>query len=486
MSMSRPVTTLCLILALLLTCTPAWSAVIEGVRADAANEQPGLAAANLVDGDLSTAWAGGGKGVGPGKWIELTFPGPVRVEGLSVATGNQAKGRFDAYRRLTRGVIIFPDETRVKFTLEPAQGEQRVALEPKVAQSIRIIITGVDPAARDASLSDDAKVAVSEIRVLGTPESVSVADADAETGASPAAPPAKAKQPEPKPEPAPKAEVKPAPAPKPETKPEPEPAPAPAPKPEPKPEPRAEVKPEVKPVPEKKAAPKVEAKPAPEPKAKPEAKPESEVKAKPQPEPAPKAEPAPAPKAAPAPEKAAAGKKAKPEQKPVAQKSAPKKSVPKKAAPATVSAPAGGAAARLRPAKEISSNAPLAMGQISPWLDLELVAQIKRYLGLLTTLHDSYPDLFAPAVRERERSAFLKLQDEMRAQGSFADHHIAMLEHIGLSFDRPVEESGRVTVRVHGPYRWYVGDKAWESIVDADIILIQEQGKWLILDVRDY
>ena len=125
------------------------------------------------------------------------------------------------------------------------------------------------------------------------------------------------------------------------------------------------------------------------------------------------------------------------------------------------------------------------MVDISPWLDLELVAQIKRYLGLLTTLHDSYPDLFAPSVRERERTAFLKLQDQMRAEGSFGDHHIAMLEHIGLSFDRPVEAGDKVTVRVHGPYRYYVGDKAWEFQVDADVTLIREGGKWLILDVRD-
>ena len=335
-----------------------------------------------------------------------------------MATGNQAPGRFKAFRRLTRGVVIFPDETRVKFTLKPEPGEQRVPLEPKVAESIRIIITGVDPSARDAAFGD-AKVAVSEIRVLGALEG--------EPGVGPeqAAPEAKPSEPAPKPEAA--------------KKPEPKPAQAVAVKPKPEPKPKAEAKPE--PRPEPKAAPKAAAKPKP----------------------------------APAPKKKAAAKKPSPK------KSAPKKQAAKPAA----SAPGAGVAARLRPTAEISPNKPLAMGDISPWLDLELVAQIKRYLGLLTTLHDSYPDLFAPSVRERERAAFLKLQDRMRAEGSFGDHHIAMLEHIGLSFDRPVEAGDKVTVRVHGPYRYYVGDKAWEFPVGADVTLVREGDKWLILDVRD-
>ncbi|MEF2231242.1 MAG: hypothetical protein V3571_09970 [Pseudodesulfovibrio sp.] len=429
MSMSRPVTTLFLSALLLLACGSARAAV-EGVRADAANEQEGFAAAHLVDGDLATAWVGGGKGVGPGKWIELTFPGPVRVEGLSVATGNQARGRFNAFRRMTGGVIIFPDETRVKFSLKSAPGEQRVPLEPRLARSIRIIITAVAPAARDAALGEDAKVAVSEIRVLGVPE----AAPEGETGAGPAVP-----------EPGGKTA---------------------------KPAPEAGTEPVSQPPSALSSAPAAAPASAPEPEAKPA--------------PAPKVVPAPAPKAVPAPKAAPApacnpeaASPVKPEPKP-----APGKAAPKKAA-AGAAVAVGGVAARMRPAVVISPDQPLDVGDISPWLDLELVAQIKRYLGLLTTLHDSYPDLFAPAVRERERAAFLALQESMRADGRFADHHIAMLEHIGLGFDRPTEAGGRITVRVHGPYRYYVGDQAWEFTVDANVTLVREQDKWLILDVKD-
>jgi len=425
--------------ALLLACSSALAGPVAGVSADAANSQGNFTPARLVDGDPATAWVGGGTGVGPGKWIELSFPGPVRVDGLSVATGNQAAGQFGKFRRLTRGVVIFPDGTRRKFTLKPAAGEQLVPLEPRTATSLRIIITGVDPDGRDDAMGD-AKVAVSEIRVLGTPEAA--ADAPVPAVIETAAPPAAA------PEAAPPA---PAPAPQPAAE------PAPAPKPGPKAVPASESKPSPKAAP----APKAEPKPAPKAKPEPQVKPTSAKPAQPPRKEKPKAVP---------PQKAAPPNKA---------------ATKKKAASPAPPAVSGGGFTRLRPAHEVPADKDMAMGEISPWLDLELVAEIKRYFGLLTTLNDGYPSLFAPAVRDRERAAFLKLQEEMRAGGDFADHHMAMLEHIGLSFDRPEEGDGRATVRVHGPYRYYVGNKAFEFEVDSDVTLVREGGKWLILDVRD-
>ena len=427
---------------LLLACVPAWGGAVDGVTADAANHQGNFVPGNLVDGNPATAWVGGGKGVGPGKWIELTFPAPVKLEALTIATGHQ--GRFNAFRRMTRGVIIYPDETRQKFTLKSQTGVQRIPLQPKVADSLKIIITGVDPSTGDKGMGD-AKVAVSEIAVFGRmDESLAAAPAVNGEDAAVEEPPADAQ-----PEKAAEAEAKPAPAP--------------------------EAKPEAEP------EPKAKAEPEPAPKAKPKAEPKPE----------PKAEPAPAPaKAAPAPQPAAEEKPApKPAPQKSAQKSAKKsakKSAPKKKASAKPS-PAKGAdtITRLRPAVEISPDKDLAVGVISPWLDLELVAEIKRYLGLLTTLHDSYPELFVPAIRERERAAFLQLQESMRAKHEFGGHHIAMLEHIGLSFDKPVIQGDKATVRVHGPYRYYIENKAYEFQVDADVTLVHADGRWLIEDVKD-
>ncbi len=445
-----------------LTCTPAMAAQITGVTVDAANSQGEFVPGNLVDGDLTTAWVGGGKGVGPGKWIELTFPAPVKLEALGIATGHQGKNRFGKFRRLTRGVVIYPDETRQKFTLKPTPGMQRIALQPKVAGSIRIIITGVEPGTSDASMGK-AKVAVSEIRVFGAMDAAAViATPDGGVDAVVEEPPA-VKEPE-------KSAEKP-----------------------------AEKKP--KKATEKKAAPEVEVKPDPA------AKADSVAKADPKPlkkQPSstkPKVKTSPVKKTPSAkepvvtvvdqptvkkvaPEKVVAKKVAL--KKKAAKKAAPKKKISKNKSSAKRPADQGGSTiTRLRPVVEIPPDKPLAVGAISPWLDLELVAEIKRYLGLLTTLHDSYPELFVPAIRERERAVFLKLQESMRAKKEFGGHHIAMLEHIGLNFDKPELKGDRALVRVHGPYRYYIDNRAYEFQVDTMVSLIREQGKWLIEDVRD-
>lgn len=449
-----------------LTCTPAMAAQIAGATADAANSQGAFVPGNLVDGDLATAWVGGGKGVGPGKWIELTFPAPVKLEALGIATGHQGKNRFGKFRRLTRGVVIYPDETRQKFTLKPTPGMQRIALQPKVAGSIKIIITGVEPGTGDASMGK-AKVAVSEIRVFGEMDAAAViatpdGGVDAVVEESPAV-----KEPE-------KSAEKSA-------------------------EKAAGKKP--KKATKKKAAPEVEVKPDPAAKAdsvvkadlkplkkqpsstKPKAKVSPVKKTSSAKEPVAKVVDQPAVKKV-APEKITA-KKAAPKKK-VAQKTASKKKISKNKNSARRPANQGGSTiTRLRPVAEISPEKPLDVGAISPWLDLELVAEIKRYFGLLTTLHDSYPELFVSAIRERERAVFLKLQESMRAKKEFGGHHIAMLEHIGLNFDKPELKGDRALVRVHGPYRYYIDNRAYEFWVDTMVSLIREQGKWLIEDVRD-
>jgi hypothetical protein len=421
MRVNIPVLLLAMLLAMALPCPTLAAGPVPGVSADASNHQGDFAPANLVDGDPSTAWVGGGKGVGPGKSIELVFPAPVRLEGMTVATGHQ--DRFDAFRRMTRGVIVYPDGTRQKFTLKPQPGAQRIALKPKVADSLKIVITGVAPAMGDKTMGD-AKVAVSEITVFGEVDE-SLATATETGGEEP---------------------------------------------PDARPQPAKEARPAKKPEAAEKAA-----KPAPEPKAKPAPK----AKAEPAPKPKAKAAPKPAPKSESKPESKPAPKKPAP--KKTAKKSASKKGAPEKKSPGK----SPGTITRLRPAVEISPDKELAVGVISPWLDLELVAEIKRYLGLLTTLHDSYPELFVPAIRERERAAFLKLQESMRAKHEFGGHHIAMLEHIGLNFDKPVIQGDKAMVRVHGPYRYYIENKACEFRVDADVTLVRVNGRWLIEDVRD-
>jgi len=419
-----------LLLLTSLICAPVFAAEVEGLSVDVPNHQGKYVGDNIIDGDPATAWVGGGKGIGPGKYIEIDFPSPVALESLRIYNGNQGKNQFKKYRRITKGVILYPDETRQKFTLKPNPGEQKIKLKSVTADSIKIIITGVAPSSKDKTLGK-AKVAVSEIKVYGTvtegdedgegedsedgePDDGDAALEDEESDEPEAAAPVKKEAPKPEPKPVEKVESKP------EPEPEPEPAPV-----------------------VKKTEPKVEAKSAPE--------------------------------------KAVAKESVK---KAAPKKAAPKKKVAKKKAKPAVSKSQPGIT-RMRPASPVPADKDMNVGVINPWLDLEFVAQIKRYFALLTTLHDSYPEVFSSEIRERERKAFLVLQDQMRTKKEFGRHHIAMLEHIGLNFDKPVIRNDSATVRVHGPYRYYLENDAFEFKVDTLFSFTKVDGKWLISGVKD-
>ncbi len=418
-----------------LLCTSAFAAEIADMAVDVPNHQGKYIADNLIDGDPHTAWVGGGKGIGPGKYIEIDFPSPVALESLRIHNGHQGKGQFDKFRRLTRGVILYPDGTRQKFILKPVSGEQEISLKPVTASSIKIIITGVAPSSKDKAMGK-AKVAVSEIKVYGTlgkggeaasgeteidvklaKQGDGAAALDAEEAASPK-PAVSVKKEKPKPVKKDKVSLNPKKA-------------------EPASKPR-------------------KAKPAPVTKSKPVTKPKPEIK--------------------PVVKKSAPKKKA--------QKPAPKKVAPKKKAKRAPSASQPGIT-RLRASVPVPVDMPMDSGVISPWLDLEFVAQIKRYFALLTTLHDSYPDVFTSDIRERERKIFLEVQDRMRIKKEFGKHHIAMLEHIGLSFDKPVIREDSAMVYVHGPYRYYVENKAFEFPVNTLFSFMKEDGKLLINGVQD-
>lgn len=432
----------------ILASASAFAAPVEEVSVEVRNHQANYVGGNLVDGDVSTAWVGGGSGIGPGKWIEFFFPEPVRLQSLKVANGHQGKGQFSKFRRLTRGVILYPDGVRQKFTLKSQPGVQTIRLEPKTVKTFKVIITGVAPGAEDKAMGKT-KVAVSEMTVHGevaaSPDGEEAGESDGKESAA-------------------KAEEK-------------------APAPKPTPSNKSDSKPEVA----KKDAPKpkvkkAEAKSVPKP-VKPEAKKEAAVKAEPK-----KAKPV---AASSKPEPKPKAKKPEPA-KPAPKKAAPKKTPPKKVAkreqPKPKKAPGASGSqsvTHLRPAVKILEDKPLDIGNISPWLDLELVAQIKRYFALLTTLSDNYPNVLATSIRERERKAFIILQERMRAEKQFGRHHIAMLEPIGLSFDKPQEGKDTMSFRVHGPYRYYIENQAFELMVDTQFTLVRENGVWLISDVRD-
>ncbi|MDD3313668.1 hypothetical protein [Pseudodesulfovibrio sp.] len=157
-----------LLAAAFLALVPVPSALageVAGLRAEADSFKEWGSPDRLVDGDPATAWVGGGKGVGPGKVLTFTLPGPRPITRLRIANGNQAPGRFGEFRCVTAAALILPDRAVHWFVLRPEPGEQDVVFPPVTVDGFRIAIAGVSGPPAPGGEGDD-KVAVSEVRAF--------------------------------------------------------------------------------------------------------------------------------------------------------------------------------------------------------------------------------------------------------------------------------------------------------------------------------
>ncbi|WP_319471219.1 NADase-type glycan-binding domain-containing protein [uncultured Pseudodesulfovibrio sp.] len=165
------------VLCVLAFSLPAMGGEIRGVTASASSFKEWGVPKYLVDGDLSTAWVGGRKGVGPGKSLSFTLPKARKIGMIRVANGNQGDGLFKSFRTVANGILVLPDHGTYFFSLKPEAGEQDIVFPPVTVKSFDLIIAEVSPPPGDSELGD-AKVAVSEVRVFsgaeaGVPVSVS-------------------------------------------------------------------------------------------------------------------------------------------------------------------------------------------------------------------------------------------------------------------------------------------------------------------------
>lgn len=117
---------------------------------------------HLLDGDLNTAWAGGGLGAGEGQWIELQFDYPVRLDKLGIFNGHHGEGKFEEFRRIRSGRLVYPDGSSSRFWLHDEKGEQIIECDGRSAKSIRIVVDGVFPEGEWAAKK---KLAVAEIKL---------------------------------------------------------------------------------------------------------------------------------------------------------------------------------------------------------------------------------------------------------------------------------------------------------------------------------
>ncbi len=145
---------------------------VRGMEAEASSYKEWGAPELLVDGDKSTAWVGGRKGVGPGKTLSFTLQKKTTITMIQIANGNQGEDKFNEFRCITRGVLVLPDNGVHYFTLKPEAGEQQIIFPPVSISSFTIIIDEVFPASEETAT--DAKVAVSEIRAFTNADKASL------------------------------------------------------------------------------------------------------------------------------------------------------------------------------------------------------------------------------------------------------------------------------------------------------------------------
>lgn len=135
---------------------------------DSAGNAISYGAANLVDGDATTAWrtsgdAGGGE-------IVLTLPAAQTITSVGIVNGyakvDEASGddRYEQNRRILAATWIFDDGTEASYQLRETTDPQTFTLdEPVETTTIHIRIDEVsDPGGRDYT-------AISELNLIGDP-----------------------------------------------------------------------------------------------------------------------------------------------------------------------------------------------------------------------------------------------------------------------------------------------------------------------------
>lgn len=148
---------------------PSETATIEvaAVAASSSLEPEGATtydAANLIDGDPTTAWNEGEPGDGEGQWVDLVLERPSIVTGVLLWNGYQSGDFYAQHNRVRRVQLVLGDDRTFAVQLLDRRGPQAINLpEPVTTSRIRLEIAGTFP----GSIYNDA--ALSELEVRGVP-----------------------------------------------------------------------------------------------------------------------------------------------------------------------------------------------------------------------------------------------------------------------------------------------------------------------------
>ncbi len=113
------------------------------------------------------------------------------------------------------------------------------------------------------------------------------------------------------------------------------------------------------------------------------------------------------------------------------------------------------------------------------------VGVIREFYRRLTTLDDSFPELFARQVRDQEAFVFEVFREYQRKRKTFEKFRNALVDIGGLAMRFTGIDPDRVRVEVTGTYTIYVGDTYEDVPENTLFVLLREDGQWRILERRD-
>ena len=456
----RTLKTVCLVMLLVLaaaTVRAEWELRVSASSFLDGNNGTSYPPANLIDGDASRPWIEGVKGEGVGEWIEIGFPENATVTRLGLRNGCQYEDRsFIRNNRIRQARLVFSDRSEQVVELRDTPELQYIYVRATPTASLRLVIDSVHWAyllrnrehtcLSELSIDVEGKGEVTPVLRQRGKDTMVVAQAAA----------APAPAPVPSPPPA---------APAPEA-----PAPAPA-----QPEPPAPAPVVVQAVP---AAAAAEPAPAPA------------VAAAPVPAPVPAAPPVPPAPAVPAEPAVAAAPAAVPDPAPAA--AAVPQPAPAEPAPAPSAAPPVQAAGPATPPPAAEPQpAPVKKGVLSAAKGVpeqearDVAALIRSFYTRLCTLEDSFVELFARVVRDKEALAFEVFAQKQRQRGLYEKFRKARVSLDGLDITVLSVEPDRARVRVSGTYTVFLPETYRDFPEDVVFTLSREAGEWKVLERDD-
>lgn len=123
-------------------------------------------------------------------------------------------------------------------------------------------------------------------------------------------------------------------------------------------------------------------------------------------------------------------------------------------------------------------------GKIHKLASKDLITPVREYFARLTKMTNSYADVFANSIREREHTALVRFREKMLSDKRYYAFINAKPDSNNLSFDKPIIRGPAAMIRVHGIYRITHDDKAFETPVNALFSFIKEDGEWRINGVQ--